>query len=241
MATPHISASDGAFAPSILLPGDPLRARYIAETFLDDAVEVTSVRNMLGFTGSYRGTAVSTMGTGMGIPSASIYLTELTRFYGVRRLIRVGSCGGISTDVKMREVILAIGACTDSGTNRTRYNGWDYASTANFDLLRAASDAAASMGIQTHVGNLHSSDLFYNTYRNSLEIWQRMGVLAVEMEAASLYAIAAEERAQALAIVTVSDHLVTGEQTSSAERERTFDDMVRIALEALRNTPEPGS
>ena len=234
MATPHISASEGAFAPSILLPGDPLRARYIAEAFLDDAVEVTSVRNMLGFTGSYRGTPVSTMGTGMGMPSASIYLTELTRFYGVKRLIRVGSCGGISTDVKMREVILAIGACTDSGTNRTRYNGWDYASTASFDLLRAASEAAATMGIRTHVGNLHSSDLFYNTYQDSVEIWQRMGILAVEMEAAALYAIAAEERAQALAIVTVSDHLVTGEQTSSAERERTFDDMVRIGLEAIR-------
>ena len=238
MPTPHISAPEGAFAPSILLPGDPLRARYIAETFLDDAVEVTSVRNMLGFTGSYRGTAVSTMGTGMGMPSASIYVTELTRFYGVRRLIRVGSCGGISTDVKMRQVILALGAATDSGTNRTRYNGWDYAPTANFDLLRAASDVAAAMGIETHVGNLHSADLFYNTYRDSLEIWQRMGILAVEMEAASLYAIAAEERAQALAIVTVSDHLVTGEQTSSDERERTFDDMVRIALETLHQTPE---
>ena len=236
MPTPHISAPEGAFAPSMLLPGDPLRARYIAEAFLDDAIEVTSVRNMLGFTGSYRGTAVSTMGTGMGIPSASIYITELTRFYGVRRMIRVGSCGGISPDVKMREVILAIGAATDSSTNRTRYHGWDYAPTADFDLLRAAHDAAAAMGIETHVGNLHSSDLFYNTYQDSLEIWQRMGILAVEMEAASLYTIAAEERARALAIVTVSDHLVTGEQTSSAERERTFDDMVKIALEALHNT-----
>ena len=233
MSTPHISAPEGAFAGSILLPGDPLRARYIAETFLDDAVVVTSVRNMLGFTGSYRGTPVSTMGTGMGVPSAAIYVTELIRFYGVRRLVRVGSCGGISPDVKMREAILAIGAATDSATNRTRYNGWDYAPTANFDLLRAAADAAAAMGIKTHVGNLHTSDLFYNTYQNSLEIWQRMGILAVEMETAGLYAIAAEERAQALSIVTVSDHLVTGEVTSPDERERTFDDMVRIALEAL--------
>ncbi len=235
--TPHISASEGAFAPSILLPGDPLRARYIAETFLDGAEEVTAVRNMLGFTGSYRGVPVSTMGTGMGMPSASIYLTELTRFYGVRRLVRVGSCGGISPDVKMREVILAIGAGTDSGTNRTRYNGWDYAPTANFDLLRAAVDSAVEMGVKTHIGNLHSSDLFYNQYQPSLEIWQRMGILAVEMETASLYAIAAEERAQALSIVTVSDHLVTGEECSSAERERTFDTMVRIALEALYNSP----
>ena len=239
MSTPHISAPEGAFAGSILLPGDPLRARYIAETFLDDAVVVTSVRNMLGFTGSYRGMPVSTMGTGMGVPSAAIYVTELIRFYGVRRLVRVGSCGGISPDVKMREAILAIGAATDSATNRTRYNGWDYAPTANFDLLRAAADAAAALGIKTHVGNLHTSDLFYNTYQNSLEIWQRMGILAVEMETAGLYAIAAEERAQALSIVTVSDHLVTGEVTASDERERTFDGMVRIALDALHAAAGP--
>lgn len=235
MVTPHISAPDGAFAGSILLPGDPLRARYIAETFLEDVTEVTAVRNMLGFTGFYKGTAVSTMGTGMGMPSASIYVTELTRFYGVRRLIRVGSCGGISPDVKMRDVIMAIGAGTDSMINRTRYNGWDYAPTASFVLLRAAAEAAESLGIDTHVGNLHSADLFYNSYTNALEVWQRMGVLAVEMETAALYAIAAEEGAQALSIVTVSDHLVTEEQTSSAERERTFDQMVRIALEATHS------
>ena len=238
MSTPHISAPEGAFAESILIPGDPLRARYIAETFLDDAVVVTSVRNMLGFTGSYRGIPVSTMGTGMGVPSAAIYATELIRSYGVRRLVRVGTCGGISPEVKMREAILAIGAATDSATNRTRYNGWDYAATANFDLLRAASDAAAQLGIKTHVGNLHTADLFYNTYQNALEIWQRMGILAVEMETAGLYAIAAEEGAQALSIVTVSDHLVTGEVTSPGERERTFDNMVRIALEALHALPE---
>lgn len=235
MATPHISAADDAFADSILLPGDPLRARYIAETFLEDVTEVTAVRNMLGFTGTYKGTPVSTMGTGMGMPSASIYITELTRFYGVRRLIRVGSCGGISTDVKMRDVILAIGAGTDSQINRTRYNGWDYAATASFPVLRAAADAADGMGIDIHVGNLHSTDLFYDNCDNALDVWQRMGVLAVEMEAAALYAIAAEEGAQALAIATVSDHLVTEEEMSSGDRERTFDQMVRIGLEAIRN------
>lgn len=235
MVTPHISAPDDAFAGSILLPGDPLRARYIAETFLENVTEVTAVRNMLGFTGSYKGTPVSTMGTGMGMPSASIYVTELTRFYGVRRLIRVGSCGGISPDVKMRDVIMAIGAGTDSMINRTRYNGWDYAPTASFVLLKAAAEAAEALAIDTHVGNLHSADLFYNSYTNALEVWQRMGVLAVEMETAALYAIAAEEGAQALSIVTVSDHLVTEEQTSSAERERTFDQMVRIALEAIHS------
>jgi len=154
MATPHISAADGAFAPTILLPGDPLRARYIAETFLDDVTEVTAVRNMLGFTGTYKGTPVSTMGTGMGMPSASIYLTELTRFYGVKRRVRVGSCGGISTEVKMRDVILAIGAGTDSAINRTRYNGWDYAATASYPLLRAAADAAAGIaGAGSHPGH----------------------------------------------------------------------------------------
>ncbi len=233
MSTPHIKAPDGAFAESILIPGDPLRARYIAETFLDDPVQVNSVRNMFGFTGSYRGTPVSTMGTGMGVPSASIYITELIRSYGVRRLVRVGTCGGISTNVKMREAILAAGASTDSLTNRTRYNGWDYAATASFDLLRAAADSADELGIKTHVGNLHTSDLFYNSYQNALEIWQRMGILAVEMETAALYAIAAEERAQALSVVTVSDHLVTGEEAPPDERERTFGDMVRIALEAI--------
>ena len=235
MATPHISAPEGAFAESILLPGDPLRARYIAEAFLDDAVEVTSVRNMSGFTGSYRGKPVSAMGTGMGIPSAGIYITELIRTYGVRKLIRVGTCGGISPDVKMKEAILAIGACTDSTANRRRYNGWDYAPTADYGLLRAAADAADRLCIKTHIGNLHSSDLFYNSYENALEVWQRMGVLAVEMEAAGLYAIAAEERAQALAVVTVSDHLITGEEASPEERERTFDGMVRIALETVHS------
>ncbi len=233
MSTPHIKAPDDAFAESILIPGDPLRARYIAETFLDNPVQVNSVRNMLGFTGSYRGTPVSTMGTGMGVPSAAIYITELIRSFGVRKLIRVGTCGGISTEVKMREAILAVGASTDSRTNRTRYNGWDYAATANYDLLRAAADSADELGIKTHVGNLHTSDLFYNSYQNALEVWQRMGILAVEMETAGLYAIAAEERAQALSIVTVSDHLVTGEEAPPEERERTFDNMVRIALEAI--------
>jgi len=235
VSTPHIHAPEGAFAESILLPGDPLRARFIAETFLEDPVQVNSVRNMFGYTGTYRGTPVSTMGTGMGVPSAAIYVTELIRSYGVRRLVRVGTCGGISTDVKMREAILAVGASTDSLTNRTRYNGWDYAATANFELLRAAAEAAAGLGIKTHVGNLHTSDLFYNSYQNALDVWQRMGILAVEMETAGLYAIAAEERAQALSIVTVSDHLVTGEETSSDERERTFGNMVRIALEAIHS------
>ncbi len=233
MATPHISAGESDIAEAVLLPGDPLRAQYIAETFLDDARQVTDVRNMLGFTGTYQGVPVTVMGTGMGIPSASIYITELIRFYGAKRLIRVGSCGGISTDVAIRDVILAIGACTDSGVNRSRYGGWDYAATADFGLLRAAAQVAGSGDRPAHVGNVHSSDSFYNPNENALSVWQAMHVLAVEMEAAGLYAIAAKEGARALAILTVSDHLVTQEETTSDERERTFGDMVTLALDTL--------
>lgn len=233
MPTPHISAAEGDIAEAILLPGDPLRAKFIAETFLDDAVEVTGVRGMLGFTGSYRGMPVSAMGTGMGIPSASIYITELIRFYGVKRLVRVGSCGGLTEDVPLRGIVLASGACTDSGVNRARYGGWDFAATADYGLLSATAGAAKASGHDVHVGNIHSSDSFYNPVSNALEIWQGMNVLAVEMEAAGLYGIAAAEGARALTVLTVSDHIVTGEETTSDERERTFGDMVTLALEGL--------
>jgi len=233
MPTPHISAAEGEIAEAILLPGDPLRARFIAETFLDDAREVTAVRGMLGFTGTYKGMAVSAMGTGMGIPSASIYVTELIRFYGVKRLVRVGSAGGLTMDVPLRGIILASGACTDSTVNRARYGGWDYAATADFGLLSATAGAAETAGLAFHVGNVHSSDSFYNPVSNALEIWQSMNVLAVEMEAAGLYAIAAAEGARALAVLTVSDHLVSAEETTSDERERTFGDMIMLALDGL--------
>lgn len=234
MPTPHISADEGDFAPSILLPGDPLRAKHIADHFLDDAEEVNRVRNMLGFTGSYQGVPVSVMGTGMGIPSASIYVTELIEEYGVERLIRVGSCGGILPTVSIRDVILAIGACTDSGVNRVRYGGYDYAATADFGLLHAAAEAAEARGIEVKVGNVHSADLFYNPDPEAFDRMEEMGVLAVEMEAAGLYGAAAEKGARALTICTVSDHVRTGESTSSEERQQTFDDMVDIALEAIR-------
>lgn len=217
----------------MLLPGDPLRAKFIAETFIEDAREVTGVRGMLGFTGAYKGMPVTVMGTGMGIPSASIYITELIRFYGVKRLVRVGSCGGISTKVGMRDIILAIGANTESGVNRSRYGGWDYAATADYRLLSATVEVADAAGQAVHVGNVHSSDSFYNPEPDALAIWQRMNVLAVEMEAAGLYGVAAEEGVRALAVLTVSDHLVTQEETTSQERERTFGDMVTLALEGL--------
>lgn len=234
MPTPHISAGKGEFAPSILLPGDPLRAQHIAENFLEDAKLVNEVRNMLGYTGTYEGIPVSVMGTGMGIPSASIYATELITEYGVERLIRVGSCGGILPSVELRDVVLAIGACTDSGVNRVRYGGYDFSATADFELLRAAADAAESRGISVKVGNVHSADLFYNPDPAAFDRMEAMGVLAVEMEAAGLYGVAAEKGGRALTIATVSDHVRTGASTTSEERQQTFDEMVVIALETVR-------
>lgn len=234
MATPHISAERGAFAPSVLLPGDPLRAKHIADNFLDDVTQVTAVRNMLGFTGSYEGVPVSVMGTGMGIPSASIYATELVNEYDVERLIRVGSCGAVTETVEVRDVILAIGACTDSLVNRTRYGGLDFAAVADFWLLRAAADAAGARGVDVKVGNVHSADLFYNPDPEAFNRMEAMGVLAVEMEAAGLYGVAAETGARALTICTVSDHIRTGEATSSEERQTSFTEMVEIALEAVK-------
>ena len=231
--TPHISAQPGDFAESILLPGDPLRAQYIAETHLEDAREVTAVRNMLGFTGSYQGMPVSVMGTGMGVPSASIYAHELIAEYGVRRLVRVGSCGGIAEDVGIRDVLLAVGACTDSPVNRRRYDGNDFAAVADFGLLRAAAEAAEAKGIDTRAGLVHTTDLFYGPESAPFERKLAMGVLAVEMEAAGLYGLAAELGARALAILTVSDHVITHESTSSEERQTTFDAMVELALETL--------
>ncbi|MDH5420574.1 MAG: purine-nucleoside phosphorylase [Acidimicrobiia bacterium] len=233
MPTPHISAEKGAFAEAVLLPGDPLRAKYIAETFFDDPVLVNEVRNMLGYTGTYNGERVSVMGTGMGIPSASIYATELVNEYEVKRLIRVGSCGAISTDVNIRDIVIGIGACTDSVVNRARYGGWDFAATADFELARAAVDAAEAAGKNVRVGNLHSADLFYNPVDHVWDTLEKMNVLAVEMEAAGLYGVAAEHGARALTIATVSDHIRTGEATTSEERQTTFGDMVTIALDAF--------
>jgi purine-nucleoside phosphorylase len=233
MPTPHISAEPGQFAEAILLPGDPLRAKHIAENFLDDAELVTSVRNVLGYTGTYHGNRVSVMGTGMGIPSASIYAFELITHYGVKRLVRVGSCGGIGADVKIRDVVIATGACTDSTVNRSRYNNWDFAAIADFGLAKAAVEAAEAGGFHVKVGNVHSADLFYNPVQNAIDVMESMGVLAVEMEAAGLYGVAAEKGARALTIATVSDHVRTGEETSSDERQTSFNSMIEIALDAL--------
>lgn len=234
MPTPHITAADDDFAEAVLLPGDPRRAQYIAETFLNDARQVTQVRHMLGFTGTYEDMPVSVMGTGMGIPSLLIYATELIDTYGCQRLVRVGSCGAVTTDIALREVVVAIGACTDSGVNRTRYGGWDFAATCDFGLARAAVDAAAERGLTVHTGNVHSSDLFYHPDDGVLDVMENMGVLAVEMEAAGLYGVAAASGVRALTVCTVSDQIRTGEALPADDRETTFNEMVTLALAALR-------
>ena len=233
MATPHINAPDGAFADVVLMPGDPLRAKYIAETFLDNAHQVTDVRGMLGFTGSYRGRPVSVMGHGMGIPSCSIYTKELITEYGVTRIIRVGSCGAVRDDVKLRDVVIGLGASTDSRVNRLRFKDHDFAALADFDLVRHAHQAARTLGIAVKVGNIFSADLFYSPDPDMFTVMKKYGIVGVEMEAAGIYGVAAEFGARALTICTVSDHILRGEQTSSQERQSTFNEMIRIALEAI--------
>ena len=213
------------------MPGDPLRAKWIAETFLDDAKCYTEVRGMLGFTGTWRGHPVSVQGSGMGQPSMAIYATELFREYDVQSIIRVGSCGGLAERVALRDVVIASGACTDSSMNQVRFEGLDYAPVADFRLLAAAA-AAAGPRDDVHVGLIFSTDSFYAARPELMTRMAEHGVLAIEMEASALYTIAAGHGRRALAICTVADHVVTGEETTSEERERTFGDMVEIALAA---------
>ncbi|WP_163557777.1 purine-nucleoside phosphorylase [Halomonas sp. NO4] len=233
MATPHIEAARGDFADTVLMPGDPLRARYIAETYLDDVRQVNGVRNMEGYTGTYRGRPISVMGHGMGIPSVSIYAHELIADYGVTTLIRVGSCGAVRDDVALRDVVIGLGACTDSGVNRTRFAGMDFAAIADFALTRHAVDAAATLGVPVKVGNLFSADLFYDPRSETAVLLKRYGIVGVEMEAVGLYSVAAEHGARAATICTVSDHILRGESLSSADRQSTFDEMMRVALDAV--------
>jgi purine-nucleoside phosphorylase len=231
----HIAAADGQIAPHVLMPGDPMRAKWIAENFLDGAECYSEVRGMLGFTGTYRGERVSVQGSGMGLPSMSIYLNELLREYGVRSVVRVGSCGALTEDLALRDIVIASGACTDSSMNRIRFEGLDYAPVADFGLLRAAYDAATARDLPaaTRVGLLMSSDSFYHPRPELTSRMVEYGVLAVEMEASALYTLAAQHKARALAICTVSDHVRTGEQTSWEERQNSFGDMVEIALDAI--------
>ena len=229
----HIGAQPGDIAERVLMPGDPLRAKWIAETFLESATCYSTVRNMFGFTGRYHGVDVSVQGSGMGMPSCSIYAHELINEYGVKTLIRVGSCGSLTETIKLRDVIAASGSSTDSAMNRMRFDGLiDYAPVADFFLLRAAVDAAAAKGIEMHVGPIFAADAFYTDRPDLYDTLADYGVLAVEMESAALYTIASRYRARALTLLTVSDHLKTGEHTSAQEREQTFGQMVEIALDA---------
>ena len=213
------------------MPGDPLRAKWIAETFLDDARCYTEVRGMLGYTGTWQGQPVSVQGSGMGQPSLAIYATELFQQYDVRSIIRVGSAGALTDKVRIRDIVIASGACTDSSMNRIRFEGLDYAPVADFSLL-AAAVAAAGARDDVHVGLIFSGDSFYPARPELMKRMVEHGVLAIEMEASALYTIAAGHGGRALAICTVSDHIVSGEQTTAADRERTFGDMVEIALKA---------
>lgn len=233
MATPHINAEMGDFADVVLMPGDPIRAKYIAETFLDDVVQVCDVRNMFGYTGTYKGRKISVMGHGMGIPSCSIYMTELVKDFGVKKVIRVGSCGAVNEDIKVRDVVIGMGACTDSKVNRIRFKDHDFAAIADYEMVRNAELAAQARGIKVKVGNLFSAELFYTPDPSIFDLMDKYGIVGVEMEAAGMYGVAAEYGAKALAICTVSDHIKTGEQTTSDERATTFDEMMLIALDSV--------
>ncbi len=230
--TIHIGAQKGEIAETVLMPGDPYRAKWAAETFLDDARCVNEVRGMLGFTGTWKGQPVTIQGSGMGMPSLSIYANELIRDYGAKTLIRIGSCGAMQNHVNIRDVILAMTASTLSTPSRGIFRELNYAPCADFDLLHAAHAAASAKGTPTHVGGIYSSDVFYDERPDLNEQMIRHGILGVEMEAAELYTLAARHGARALAVLTVSDHLITHEALPSEDRERSFGDMVEIALTA---------
>lgn len=228
----HIGAKKGEIADTILLPGDPLRAKFIAENYFENVVQYNEVRGMYGFTGTYKGKRISVQGTGMGVPSISIYVNELIQEYDVKTLIRVGTCGSMQDDVHIRDVILAQGATTDSQVNRMVFGGIDYAPLAHFELLKNAYEIAREKGLTTHVGNVFTSDSFYrDNGREMNELLARYNVIAVEMETSALYTLAAKFNRRALSILTVSDHVFTGEQTTSEERQTSFQQMMELALE----------
>ena len=235
MATPHIGANKGDIAETILLPGDPLRAKYIAETFLEDVVQYNNVRGMLGFTGTYKGKKVSVQGTGMGVPSIGIYTHELINEYGVKNLIRIGTAGSIQENIKIRDVVIAMSASTDSAINQLRFNGADYAPTASSELFLKAHELGVKKGLNMKAGNVLTSDTFYGDDPEAWKKWAKFGVLCVEMETAQLYTTAAKFGVNALTLLTISDSLVTGEVTSAEERQTTFNDMIEVALESALN------
>jgi purine-nucleoside phosphorylase len=227
----HIGADNGEIAETVLLPGDPLRAKYAAEKYLENVKQYNNVRGMLGFTGTYKGKKISVQGSGMGIPSISIYAHELINDYGVKNLVRIGSCGAMQDSIALRDVIFALSASTDSSTNKLRFKGMDYAPTVDFDLLSKAAAAAEKQDMAYSVGAILSTDLFYGDEPEEWKLWAAYGVLAVEMETAALYTIAAKFGVRALTILTVSDHLKTKEMLTAQERETSFNNMITIALE----------
>lgn len=227
----HIEAKKGEIAETILLPGDPLRAKWIAQTFFQNPKLFNNIRGMLGYTGTYQGKSISAMGTGMGVPSISIYAHELITEYDVKNLIRVGSAGSYQADVKLRDIVLAMAASSTSGINELRFGGADYAPTADFDLFQKAVEVAKAKNIPLKAGNVLTSDEFYADDFESYRKWSKFRILCVEMETAGLYTVAAKHNVNALSILTISDSLVTGERTTSLERETTFKEMIEIALE----------
>lgn len=232
MPSKHINAQPGDFADTVLMPGDPLRAKYISEKYLHNSKQVNDVRSMLGFTGEYKGNRLSVMGHGMGIPSVSIYATELIKEYGVKNIIRAGSCGAVSPHVQLRDIVVGMGASTDSSVNRMRFKGYDFAAMADYNLLAYIVAAAREKQIEVKVGNLFSADLFYTPQPEMFDIMEKYNILGVEMEAAGLYGLAAEFGARAVTVCTVSDHIRTGAALSSEERQSSFDEMIEIALDA---------
>ena len=227
----HIGAKLGDIAETVLLPGDPKRAKWIAENYLENPFCYTDIRGMLGFTGTYKGKRISVQGTGMGIPSISIYITELMKDYGVKNLIRIGSAGSYQKDIKVRDVVIAMSTSTDSNINNRRFYGGDFSPTANFELFSLALKVAEEKNIKIKAGNVLTSDEFYSDNSDYYKRWADFGVLAVEMETAGLYTLAAKYKAKALSILTISDSLVSSEITSAEEREKTFSEMIELALE----------
>lgn len=227
----HIEARKGEIAETVLLPGDPLRAQWIAETYLEDVVCYNRVRNMFGFTGTYQGRRISVQGTGMGVPSISIYAHELITEYDVRNLIRVGSAGSYQKHIQLRDIVIAMAASSTSGINQARFQGADFAPTADFGLFMRAVETARKKGVEIKAGNVLTSDEFYADEFESYQKWSNFGVLCVEMETSGLYTLAAKHQVSALSLLTISDSLVTGEKTTAEERQTTFKEMVEIALE----------
>lgn len=227
----HINAKKDSIADTILLPGDPLRAKYIAENFLKDVICYNDVRGMYGFTGIYKGRKISVQGTGMGVPSISIYTNELIASYNVEKLIRIGTAGSIRKDVKVRDVVMAMSACHDSNINSSRFPNMTYSPTANFELLKNAYDIATNHNLNTKVGSVLTTDSFYQDDFDHWKKWADFGCLAIEMETAALYTLASKYNKKALSLLTISDSLVTGEETSAFERQTTFNDMIEVALE----------